>query len=308
MYLGKGLLFFLLVWAAPLAQAGEPILKIQKVTTDVYALVGDLDNRTKENLGNNATFGVIVTKSGVVLIDSGGSYKGAKQIDDVIKRISKKPVIIVINSGGQDHRWLGNDYFKKKGAKIIAAKAAVVDQKARLNDQLTRLENLIGKTALSGTRDVYADQVFERTHTLTVGGVKIVISNPAVAHTPGDSYVWLPKQKVVFAGDIIFAQRMLGVMAVSKSKGWIQAFDAIAVLKPHYIVPGHGGLVSMKQARKDNRSYLVYLRTQVRKMMKQGIGIERSGEIDQSRFSYLRNYKNLKGRNAQQVFSEMEWE
>ncbi|MBL7005364.1 MAG: hypothetical protein ISR69_15205, partial [Gammaproteobacteria bacterium] len=54
----------------------ETKLLVQQVTSDVYALVGELGNRSAENYGNNATFGVVITNKGVVLIDSGASYKG----------------------------------------------------------------------------------------------------------------------------------------------------------------------------------------------------------------------------------------
>jgi hypothetical protein len=42
--------------------------------------------------------------------------------------------------------------------------------------------------------------------------------------------------------------------------------------------------------------------------MDQGGGIEEAGTVDQSRFSYLANYEVLKGRNAQRVYEELEWE
>ena len=88
------------------------------MTENVYAIVGELSNRSPKNLGNNATFGVVITDKGVVLIDSGATFKGAERIHQVIKSITDKPITMVINSGGQDHRWLGNGYFKKLGAKI----------------------------------------------------------------------------------------------------------------------------------------------------------------------------------------------
>jgi predicted acyltransferase (DUF342 family) len=53
--------------------------EVQKVTDNVYALVGELSQRSKTNLGNNSTHGVIITSKGVVLIDSGASYLGAKE-------------------------------------------------------------------------------------------------------------------------------------------------------------------------------------------------------------------------------------
>jgi hypothetical protein len=36
--------------------------------------------------------------------------------------------------------------------------------------------------------------------------------------------------------------------------------------------------------------------------------MEAIGSIDQSRFDYLANYDVLKGRNAQRVYEEIEWE
>ena len=82
------------------------VLTTHKLADDVYALVGPLSNRDAENLGNNANFGVVLTEEGVVLIDPGGTYQGAQMIDAAIGRITDKPVILVINTGGQDHRWL----------------------------------------------------------------------------------------------------------------------------------------------------------------------------------------------------------
>ena len=105
------ILVFVLVMPFGQPSADEK-LELQKVTADVYAIVGELGNRTAKNLGNNATFGFVITAEGVVLIDSGGTYQGAQEIDRLIKSVTDKPVVRVINTGGQDHRWLGNGYFK----------------------------------------------------------------------------------------------------------------------------------------------------------------------------------------------------
>jgi len=215
-------------------------LEVQKVTPNIYALVGEMTQRSPNNLGNNATFGVIVTKQGVVLIDSGGSEKGAAQIHQKIKSITNKPVVMVINSGGQDHRWLGNHYFKQLGAKIISSEAAVKDQRARTNDQLSMLENLIGKDNFRGTQPVYADQTFKQALDLEVGEVTLQLRHAGHAHTPGDSYIWLPQSKVVFTGDIVYVERMLGVGSMSNSASWLKVFEAMAAHKPKHVIPGHG--------------------------------------------------------------------
>ena len=283
-------------------------LEVQKVTDNVYAIVGDINQRSPENLGNNATFGFIVTKAGVVLIDSGGSFKGAQQIHQAVKTITNTPVVAVINTGGQDQRWLGNDFFKKQGARIIAAKAAVLDQQKRVSDQLSTLDTLVGKKGMAGTQAVYADETFDAQLELTIGDVQLQLRNPGVAHTPGDTYVWLPKQKLVFSGDIVYVERMLTVGSVSKSRGWIQAFEAMATLQPNFVIPGHGHATDLSQARAETHDYLIMLRQGVTGLMERELGLEAVSQIDQSKFSHLKFYDDLKGKNASAVFREMEWE
>jgi glyoxylase-like metal-dependent hydrolase (beta-lactamase superfamily II) len=283
-------------------------LKTVKITDRVYALVGDLGNRSPENLGNNATFGVVITDAGVVLIDPGGSRRGAAMIDAAIGRLTDQPVALAINTGGQDHRWMGNGYFKEQGARIVANRRAVEDQRARASEQLSMLAMLIGTENLRGTAPVYADETFDEALVLDVGGVRFELRHAARAHTPGDSFVWLPDEGVVFTGDIVYVERMLGVLPVSSSREWLEAFAAIAALEPAVVVPGHGDPTDLARATADTYDYLVFLREAVGEFMDHGGDITRVGTLDQSRFSYLENYDTLKGRNAQQVFQQMEWE
>ena len=42
--------------------------------------------------------------------------------------------------------------------------------------------------------------------------------------------------------------------------------------------------------------------------MENGGDLTEISRVDQSKFDYLLNYENLSGRNAQQVFTEIEWE
>jgi glyoxylase-like metal-dependent hydrolase (beta-lactamase superfamily II) len=283
-------------------------LRLQQIGERVYAVVGPFGNRTPENLGNNATFGVVVTDAGVVLIDSGGSAQGAAAIDALIKQVTDQPVKIVINTGGQDHRWLGNGYFKQRGARIIASAAAVADQRARLDEQWLRLQNLVGAEGLAGTEPVYADETFDEGMPLSLGETRLELRLIGPAHTPGDSLVWLPEERIVFSGDAVYVGRMLSVRPYSNSAHWIDAFETMASLEPVTIVPGHGPATDLARARADTLDYLVFLRETVGAFMEAGGDITQIGTLDQSRFAYLEDYASLKGRNAQQVFQEMEWE
>lgn len=307
--------FLNIVWAvfSLTLITGKPVIasedfEVQKVTDNVFALVGPLGDRSPANLGNNATYGVVVTSEGVVIIDSGGTYKGAQRIHETIRSFTDKPVKIVINTNSQDHRWLGNDYFLRLGARIIAHRKTVADQKARLNALLTRLANTVGERGLEGTRDAYANEVFEKKFDIALGDTTLELYYAGQAHTPADSFVWFPKEKVMFTGDIVYMERMLSVSSYSHSGSWIKAFEAMAAFEPKYIVPGHGHVTTLDKARKDTYSYLRFLRDAVGDFMDAGGDIADIGQLDQSAFSYLANYKFLKGRNAQQVYQELEWE
>ncbi|MGD8631335.1 MAG: MBL fold metallo-hydrolase [Gammaproteobacteria bacterium] len=304
--LARGLLVAAAVVAQ--AQAASGYFEVQKVTNNVFALVGPLGDRAPENLGNNATYGVVITPEGVVLIDSGGTWQGARRIHETIRSITDIPVRIVVNTNSQDHRWLGNDYFRRQGARIIAQHKMVEDQQARLDDLLVRLINTVGDRGLAGTQAAYADEVFEDSLDITLGGTMLQLVHAGQAHTPADVFVWLPNEKVVFTGDIVYTERMLSVRPYSHSGSWITAFETLAALAPEYVVPGHGHVTTLDKARRDTHAYLQFLRTAVAEFMDGGGDLADIGKIDQSAYSDLLNYELLNGRNAQQVYQELEWE
>ncbi len=293
----------LALWPPIAAFALETVV----VADGIYAFVGEKKQRSPHNLANNSTHGLIVTPEGAVLIDPGGSFKGAEALHAAARKVTDKPVKFVINTGGQDHRWLGNGYWKAHGARIIASKAAVVDQKARVSMQMSMLAQLI-KVALHGTEPTYADIVFDEVHAFEVGGVTIVVRHAGPAHTPGDSFVWVASKKAVFTGDIVYVERILGVNDHSKSKTWIAAFEAIAALQPEHVVPGHGHPTTLARAKADTLDYLVNLRARIKDLQDKGGTAIDAPKVDQSAFRRLEQFEALAGRNAQQVFTEMEFE
>jgi len=298
-------LIFAAMLIAPPALAGT--LEVQQVTDHTYALVGPLGQRSPENLGNNATFGVIVTDAGVVLVDAGGSWQGAADIDATIDTITAQPVVVVINSGGQDHRWFGNGYWRAHGARLITSQDALADQQVRHDEEMFLLEQFLGDAA-AGTKPVYAEEVFADSMPLSLGGIDMQIIHPGPAHTDGDSFVWLPAESVVFAGDIVFNTRILGVQPHSIVKDWISSFEAMAALAPKWVVPGHGPAGPLAKATRDTHDYLVNLRQKIAALIEDGGDIYASTAIDQSAFSYLKNFDVWAGKNAQQTYEQMEWE
>jgi glyoxylase-like metal-dependent hydrolase (beta-lactamase superfamily II) len=285
----------------------DNLLRIQKVADNVYALVGELSQRSKENFGNNSTHGVIVTDDGVILIDSGASYFGAKKIHKTIQKITDKPIKIVINTGGQDHRWLGNDYFAKLGAKIIASNKAKDDQKNRFDQQFTRLNGLIG-ASLKNTKPVFATETFNNKKRIKLGGVELELYYFGSAHTAGDIFVWMPDKRIMFTGDIVFNDRMLGVGPAQNINSWIKVFEKMASFKPKYIIPGHGKPSNLATATKDTYQYLTFLKTKIIQLLDNDGDMQDAAKINQSSFNYLKNHKSIAGKNAQWVFEQMEFD
>jgi len=280
---------------------------IQQVQPGIWAIEGPAEQRSPENLGNNATFGLIETPRGAVLIDAGGTWAGAAALHDTVRGLTDQPVTFVINTGGQDHRWLGNGYWAAQGATIIASADAVADQTARASMQLTALSQLVGE-ASAGTDPVFADITFQDSYTLNVQGLEIEIIHPAAAHTPGDSFVWLPEARVLFTGDIVYVGRIVGVMEFSNSATWLDAFAAIEALDPVQLIPGHGPATTLAVAQADTRDYLTNLRARIGEHIDAGGDIIGAVEVDQSAFAYLDQFEALARRNAQTVFEQMEWE
>ncbi len=283
------------------------VLQVHQVEEHVYALVGELTQRSIDNLGNNSTHGVIITNDGVILIDAGASYLGARQIHQTIQTLTGKPVKIVINSGGQDHRWLGNDYFKKQGAKIIASSKAYADQKKRVDQQYTRLANLIGES-LKNTEPAFATEVFENKKVVELGGIKLELYYYGPAHTDGDILIWMPEKRIMFAGDIVYNNRMLGIGPAQNYKSWITVFDKMAAFKPKQIVPGHGMPSNLQVATNNTYRYLTFLRTKVAQVLENEGDMIDASKIDQSEFHYLKNHESIAGKNAQWVFEQMEFD
>jgi glyoxylase-like metal-dependent hydrolase (beta-lactamase superfamily II) len=199
------------------ASAHAVDVKFQPVADGVYAHIGDTGPRSLDNEGLNANVGLVVTPAGAVLIDSGATYRSARQIHEAVRKVTAQPVKWVINTGGQDHRWLGNGYFKEQGAEVIAHVEARADMQARGGDHLAGLKATLQDRADGTVATLPTRFVSGNVSSLELGGVVFRLEHRNGAHTPGDTMVWLPQKNVLFAGDVVYVDRLLGVIAVSNT-------------------------------------------------------------------------------------------
>jgi glyoxylase-like metal-dependent hydrolase (beta-lactamase superfamily II) len=104
---------------------------------------------------------------------------------------------------------------------------------------------------------------------VNLGDFPVQLFHWGPAHTRGDEFVFLPKQRILFAGDIV-VNRFFPIMPDSDASGtnWVQMLERLAKLNPAIVVPGHGevggpGLITAMH------EYLVFVRDRVQQMKSQ---------------------------------------
>ncbi len=239
-----------------------PAMTAQAVSASAWYVEGvsALGSPANQNFISNAAF--VVTPAGVVVIDALGSPALAVRLIAEIRKITPQPIThVIVTHYHADHIY-GLQAFKALGAHIIAHRAAreyLYSETARLRLEASRQE--LAPWVDAQTRLVEADEWIEGDKELMVGGVRFQIKPVGPSHTPEDLVTYLPQEKVLFAGDLVFRSR-IPYVGQADSRHWIVALDKLLAFDAQVIVPGHGPLST--EARKDmklTRDYLVYLRT-----------------------------------------------
>jgi glyoxylase-like metal-dependent hydrolase (beta-lactamase superfamily II) len=278
-----------------------------KVTDNVYAIIGPLGQRSEANAGLNANYGFVVSKNGVILIDSGASSHSAAMLEKAVKTVTPKPIRWVLNTGSQDHRWLGNGYFASQGAEIHAMAGSVKTQQLSVQQQLDNLKRFVGNQLL-GTVPFYAAKVHSPPEqSLVIDGIRLQWIETG-AHYPGDTMIHLPDTSVVFTGDLVYVDRILGVLPQSNVRKAQVGFQRLEALKPKHVVPGHGQVTDIVQAKRETGDYYDFLignlGTAARNMDPISETLDKFAQPAQ--FMHLQNFADLHRANMNRVFVDFE--
>lgn len=303
-------ILLLLTWILVSPVQAQPGFSLapHQVAEGVYALIGPTQNRAYENHALNNNLGFVVTAEGVALIDSGASRQGAALIEAAVKTVTDRPIRWVFNLGVQDHRWLGNAYFAESGARIIALTRTVAGQRKYADDHVALLTNVLGER-FAGTVPMTAPEPVEADSArFALGGVHFELRWLGDAHYRGDAVLWLPQSGVLFSGDIVFHDRMLGVWPHSPVDAWRETFRAMEKIPARVVVPGHGRPGDMAQARRDTGDYLDFLADRVIPAAKdwEPMDAVTARLADQPRFRHLEHYEGWHKRNINQTYIQFE--
>ena len=297
-------------WAsASLAQTASALTPVQ-MTPSVWYVQGltALGSPANQNFISNAGF--IVTGQGVVVIDALGSPALARQLVEAIRKITPQPIThVIVTHYHADHVY-GLQVFKALGARILAhgsARSYLNSDTARLRLQASRQE--LAPWIDANTALVEADEWLDTEREFKIGGIQLHIKHVGPAHTPEDLVVYLPQQRLLFAGDLVFRAR-IPFVGQADSRRWIAALDDLLAMDTRLIVPGHGPV--SESAREDlqlTRDYLRYLRSAMGQAAKNMDPFEEAyAATDWSRFEALPLFRLANRMNAYNTYLLLEQE
>ena len=243
------------------ADAAAPPMVPREVAPHCWYVEGlsALGSPANQNFISNAGF--VVTPAGVVVIDALGSPSLAQRLLVEIARITPQKVThVVLTHYHADHVY-GLQVFADAGAKIIAHQAGreyLLSDTAQLRLQASREQ--LAPWIDAQTRLVTATEWIDARREFTVGGTRFVVQPVGPAHTPEDLTVFVPDTKVLYAGDLVFRQR-IPFVGQADSRNWIASLDKLLAFGATVVVPGHGpASTEAVQDMRLTRDYLTYLR------------------------------------------------
>ena len=210
----------------------------EKVADGVYAFIGTPGPITAANRGFVGNSGFIIGKTGVVVIDTGSSWRHGKRMLDSIAHVTDKPVVLVIITHAVQEFVFGSQAFAERGIPLLAHSETIKLMKARCDHCLENLRPLLGDE-LEGTRLVIPQREVTVTTTLDAGGRSLDLEFFGWASTPGDLAVFDRTSGVLFAGGMVAIDSIPDIRD-SDFEGWQRALPRLAELKPSRVVPGHG--------------------------------------------------------------------
>ncbi len=297
--------------AAAQAATGEAAsMTARQLSASGWYVQGEsaLGSPANRNFISNAGF--IVTSDGVVVVDALGSPELARELIAEVRRKTGKPVTHVILTHYHADHIYGLQEFKRAGAKIIAHRAALEylnSETAQKRLEASRVE--LAPWIDANTRLVPADEWIDGPREMVIGGVRLLLQPVGPAHTPEDLVVFLPAEKVLFAGDIVFRGRV-PFIGQADSRHWIAALDTVLGFDAAVVVPGHGPVsTSARQDMELTRDYLRYLRESMGRAARNLDPFEEAyRQTDWSRFENLPLFRVANRMNAYNTYLLMERE
>lgn len=308
--LGAALALGLLGGAAAAAarEKDDPPLPVAEVAPGIFVFHGAHEEATAANLGGIANLGFVVGDAAVAVIDTGGSAAEGRRLLAAVRQRTALPVRWAIDTHFHPDHALGNAAFAGPDTTIVGHANLPRSLAARADTYLAGLRRALGDAA-AGTEIVPPTLLVRDRLSLDLGGRTLELKAWPAAHTDADLTVLDTTTGTLFAGDLVFLER---VPAIDGSlRGWV---DAIAGLRRETgirrVVPGHGpASARWPDALDDEERYLDLILAETRAALAAGRSLDQAvatvGRSERGRWLLFDDYND---RNVATAYTELEWE
>jgi len=151
---------------------------------------------------------------------------------------------------------------------------------------------------------VLPDTILTDRMTLYSGNREIQLIYPGPAHTDNDVMVFLPRERILFAGDIAFYK--VGPLGMTADfENWVKVIDQILEMPVDVIVPGHGP-VGAKEDLVEAQELLRVLIAEGKRCHAAGYGIEEAvDKVDLGRFTSWPDARERIAANFRAIYGKL---
>jgi glyoxylase-like metal-dependent hydrolase (beta-lactamase superfamily II) len=209
--------------------------------------------------------GVIVGGEAALVVDTGmGAANGRRVLERARSLAGDRPLFLTLTHFHPEHGW-GAQAFRGEATLLYNER-----QRVELEEKFRPFVELFSTfspaiAAILAEVELVAPQVtYSEEARVDLGGLVVELRGAGTAHTRGDQVVWLPEQRVLFAGDLV-ENRFFPILPDEDAHGspWIDVLGRLEGLDPAVVVPGHGEVGDAGLIR-EVREYLELVRARVR--------------------------------------------
>ncbi|HEY7699256.1 MAG TPA: MBL fold metallo-hydrolase [Vicinamibacteria bacterium] len=221
-----------------LASSRDRVGEVQELAPGVYFHQGNLDK-------GHCNQGWVVFKDFVLVID--GNYpEGAEDVIAKIRRMTDKPIRFAFDTHHHGDHMYGNKVWVDAGALPVAHEGVIEEAKKYETGHFGGPPGRWEREAKE-RKDVRESELvlpvirYPDRMVFDDGTRRVELLYFGTAHTHGDGWAWLPKERILFSGDAS-VNGPYNFVGDGEIREWIGTLAKARKLEPKTVGPGHGPL------------------------------------------------------------------